>query len=668
MPDAAGATGHTAEVSPGAPPPRDGRDPLPTVATPLVDSARLATFDALFGQSPMGAGIFDADCRYVMVNDALQAIIGLPASRVLGRRVEDVLGPLGLRVAANLRAAMSSGEPLVNREFVGSTYAHDGQPRAFLASYFGLADDAGQLLGAAALVTDITEHRRTQRDLSAANERLALLSRVSAALASCLDESDALRAFANLVVPDFADHCAVDLVDEDSGEVRRAAIAHADNIPVDHAPWRAAGQLGDDSVRGAMTIPLLARGEVLGTVSFASSTSERLFDRADAEVAEELAARVSVAVDNARLFAQETRIALTLQRSLLPEELPVTPGLTTAAVYQPAARDGSVGGDWYDVIALPCGRVGLVMGDVMGRGVPAAALMGQLRAAVRAFAAQDLPPGELLGYLDGVVRGLAYDTLVTCVYAVYDPVEETLTLANAGHLPPLLVTAEGAERLVEHGVVLGAGSASYDQVEVAFRSDAVLALYTDGLVERRTADIDLRIDALATMLVGRDEPLDRLCADAAAMSRDTPDVDDVAVMLVRPDAAERPRIARLDVVPHAARVRDVRQFAAETLREWGEPAHLTEPVQLIVSELVTNVIRHASGHAAGVRLERHADRLVIAVVDPDASPPRRGRAALDDEGGRGLHLVDAVADRWGARQLRGGGKVVWCELFAAGVA
>lgn len=668
MPDAAGATGHTASVSPGAPPPRDGRDPVPTVATGLVDSARLATFDALFGQSPMGAAIFDAECRYVMVNDALQAIIGLPAAQVLGRSVEDVLGPLGVRVATNLRAAMSSGAPLVNQEFVGSTFAHDGQPRAFLASYFGLADDAGELIGAAALVTDVTDQRRTQRDLTAANDRLALLSRVSAALASCLDESDALRAFANLVVPDFADHCAVDLVDEETGDVDRAVIAHAEGMAIDPAAWTDPGQLGDDTVRGAMTVPLLARGEVLGTVSFASSASERLFDRADAEMGEELAARVSVALDNARLFARETRIALTLQRSLLPDQLPLTPGLETAAVYQPAARDGSVGGDWYDVIALPCGRVGLVMGDVMGRGVPAAALMGQLRAAVRAFAAQDLPPGELLGYLDGVVRGLAHDTLVTCVYAVYDPIEETLTLANAGHLPPLLVTPDGAQRLAEHGVVLGAGSATYDQVEVPFGGDTVLALYTDGLVERRTADIDARIDALAALLIGREESLDQMCAGAAAMSRDAPDVDDVAVMLVRPNVAERPLVARLDVVPHAARVRDVRRFASETLSQWGEPAHMTEPVQLIVSELVTNVIRHASGDAAGVRLERHTDRLVIAVVDRDAAPPRRTRASLDDEGGRGLHLVDAVADRWGARPLRGGGKVVWCELFATGVA
>jgi serine phosphatase RsbU (regulator of sigma subunit) len=205
----------------------------------------------------------------------------------------------------------------------------------------------------------------------------------------------------------------------------------------------------------------------------------------------------------------------------------------------------------------------------MGRGVPAAALMGQLRAAVRAYAAQDLPPGELLGYLDGVVRGIADDTLVTCVYGVYDPVDETLTVANAGHLPPLVVTPTGTRRLEAQGVVLGAGASSYDQVEVPFGADSLLALYTDGLVERRCADIDARIDALAALLAGRDDALPVLCADAATLARDAPDVDDIAVMLVRPNIEQRPRVARLDIVPHASRVRDIRRFAASTLREWG---------------------------------------------------------------------------------------------------
>jgi PAS domain S-box-containing protein len=213
-------------VSTVAPSPRDGNEPVPTLLTAPGDAARLATFAALFGQSPIGLGIFDEECRYVLVNEALQSIIGLPASQVVGRRVEDVLGQLGL-----------SGTPLVNQEFVGATYAHEGEPRAFLASYFGLADEDGRLLGAASLVNDITDQRRIREELTAANERLSLLTRVSGALASCLVEQDALTSFAQLVVPAFADHCLVDLVDDD-GEVRRAALVHAEGL----APERGRGR------------------------------------------------------------------------------------------------------------------------------------------------------------------------------------------------------------------------------------------------------------------------------------------------------------------------------------------------------------------------------------------------------------------------------------------
>jgi anti-sigma regulatory factor (Ser/Thr protein kinase) len=191
----------------------------------------------------------------------------------------------------------------------------------------------------------------------------------------------------------------------------------------------------------------------------------------------------------------------------------------------------------------------------------------------------------------------------------------------------------------------------------------VLAVYTDGLIERRTADIDEGIDELVRLLAGESGDLDRMASNIVeAFAGNDDDVDDVALMLVRPHLERRPQVARYDVVPHAAKVRDIRQFALETLAGWGALEHAGDQVQLIVSELVTNVIRHAAGHEATVRLERHADRLVVAVVDPDATPPRLTRASLDDEGGRGLHLIEAVADRWGTRHLPGGGKIVWCEI------
>lgn len=688
-----------------APPPRDGRDPVSGLATILGESVQLATFQAVLGQSPMGAGIFDGDCRYVAVNDALQKIIGLPAGQLIGRRVDEVLGPIGEQVTANLRTVMDDGQPLVNVEHIGATFAHGQEPRAFLASYFRLSDDAGRLFGAASLVTDVTDQQRTREELAAANVRLSLLTRVSTTLASCLDVQDALSALAALVVPAFCDHCVVDLIDDDGSAIRRVALVHADGLAPDREAWASPGQVvvypaehpavqamttghaivehaADDpdfhhiapsresaeygrrvGIRSAMTAPLVARGEVLGAVSFVTSVSGRVFTDSDREMGEQIAARAAIALDNARLYAREQRIALALQRSLLPDRLPATPSLETAAVYQPAAEDGTVGGDWYDVIPLPCGRVGLVMGDVMGRGVQAAALMGQLRAAVRAYAAQDLPPGELLGYLDGLVRGLAQDTLVTCLYAVYDPIEEALCFANAGHVPPLLRTEAGIQLLDVGGVLLGAGGNYYEQTEVEFPNGAVLLAYTDGLVERRAHDIDDGINELCRHLLDADGDLEEMAFQIVdKFGGQAEDVDDVAVLLVRPHVHQRPRVVTYDVVPHAAKVRDIRQWALESLDVWGGLEHVADPVQLIVSELVTNVIRHATGHEATIRLERHGDRLVLAVIDPDATPPRLTRAAPDDEGGRGLSLVEALADRWGTRHLAAGGKVVWCEL------
>jgi len=692
-------------VSTVAPPPRDGSDPVPGLATILGENAQLATFQAVLGQSPMGAGIYDRECRYVAVNDALQKMIGLPASQLIGRRVDEVLGSVGQQVTANLRKVMADGKPLVNHEFVGATFAHGQEPRAFLASYFRLADDEGTLFGAASLVTDVTEQQRTREELAAANVRLSLLSRVSTTLASCLDVQDALSALAALVVPAFADHCVVDLIDDDGSAIRRVALVHADGLAPEREAWASPGQVvvypadhpailamssghaivehaADDpdfqhiaptpesaeygrrvGIRSAMTAPLVARGEALGAVSFVTSVSGRVFTESDREMGQQIANRAAIALDNARLYAREQRIALALQRSLLPDRLPTTPSLETAAVYRPAAEDGTVGGDWYDVIPLPCGRVGLVMGDVMGRGVQAAALMGQLRAAVRAYAAQDLPPGDLLGHLDGLVRGLAQDTLVTCLYAVYDPIEEALCFANAGHVPALLRTNNGVQLLGGGGVLLGAGDSYYEQAELEFPNDAVLLLYTDGLVERRARDIDECIDQLSRHLAETSGDLDKMAVEIVdTFGGRADDVDDIALLLVRPHLHQRPRVATYNVVPHAAKVRDIRQWALEALDEWGGLEHIADPVQLIVSELVTNVIRHATGHQATIRLERHEDRLVLAVVDPDATPPRPTRADADDEGGRGLYLVEALADRWGTRHLTAGGKLVWCEL------
>jgi PAS domain S-box-containing protein len=537
-------------------------------------------FEALFGQSPIGVGVFDAECRYVTANPALQEIIGLPLDRLLGRRIDEVLGALGRDAAMKLRQAMADGSPLVNHVLSGATPGSGGEDRTFLASYFRLSDADGGLIGAASLVTDVTDQRRIRDELATANTRLALLAEVSDVLSSSLELDVTLAAFADLVVPTFADHCVVDLVDEDDPDrIRRVALVHAPGLAPAVEAWARPGEIvdypyehpaakamrtgrgvlehADDTpdfhdiaptpesaaygraigIRSAMTAPLVARGEVLGAVSFVSSASGRTFTATDVEMGEELASRAAIAIDNARLYGREQRIALTLQRSLLPDRLAEIPGLETAAVYHPAARDGAVGGDWYDVIPLAGGRAGIVIGDVMGRGVPAAALMGQLRAAVRAYAAQDLAPATVLDLLDELVTGLAAETLVSCIYAVYDPAQGRLRLANAGHPPPLVVARRGARRLEAHGVLLGAGAGPFADHEVTLEPGAILALYTDGLVERRDEDLDARIAMLAQALSDDGRPLARMCAEVvASFIPPRGHDDDVALMLVRPSS------------------------------------------------------------------------------------------------------------------------------------
>ena len=389
-------------------------------------ATQLSLFQSVLGQSPVGVGIYDKNLNYVRANDSLLDIIGLPHEQVRGRRVRDVLGEtLGEQVEGYLTRVFTTGEPVINHEVHAATPAHPDEDRWYQVSYFRLTDHEGNVVGAASLVSDVNEQHRVRDRLRDATERLALLGQVSELLASSLDLERTLGALARLVVPAFADHCIVDLIDDD-GELRRQTVVHAPEIaPDSDEPWATPGDLvqlprraslcagardrafGDAERRGrrhrlrrtshrrgtqrrthaqsvcsrSIAVPLVAHGQTVGIVSFVSSASGRRYTLDDQRLAEEIAVRAAVAIDNARLFRREQQTALTLQRSLLPGALPETEDLHVAAAYFPAEEEGQVGGDWYDVIPLPSGRVAIVIGDVMGRGIRAAALMGQLRAA-----------------------------------------------------------------------------------------------------------------------------------------------------------------------------------------------------------------------------------------------------------------------------------------------
>ncbi|HEY6795699.1 MAG TPA: SpoIIE family protein phosphatase [Kineosporiaceae bacterium] len=360
--------------------------------------------------------------------------------------------------------------------------------------------------------------------------------------------------------------------------------------------------------------------------------------------------------------AREHEIAEQLQLSLLPERGFSPDHLRVATYYRPGVEGIHIGGDWYDVIPLGAGRVGLAIGDVMGRGVGAAAIMAQLRASVRAFARLDLPPADLLELLDAAVRDLGDDQIVTCLYAVHDAGEGTLVYANAGHLPPLLVTpGAGTRRLTRAaGPPLGTGPFTLTEETVQLVGEARLVLYTDGLVERRGVDIDRGIDALAMAVAASYGPGFSVEQLVAGLLPDGPD-DDVAILLA--ECGGRASVSsvfswRVDDGP--AGIGRARRSARAILDAWNLPQTRHEEVTLVISELLTNALLHGRPPTE-LRLSRHQDGVLVQVHDAAPFLPRKLRPTVDDEHGRGLQLVSHLAQRWGTRPTRHG-KAVWCEV------
>ncbi|MFJ2953647.1 SpoIIE family protein phosphatase [Streptomyces sp. NPDC087270] len=373
-----------------------------------------------------------------------------------------------------------------------------------------------------------------------------------------------------------------------------------------------------------------------------------------------------------RLRESERRLrdtAVTLQRSLLPQELEQPDDLRVAATYQPGGTDAAVGGDWYDVITLGAGRTALVIGDVMGRGVRAAAVMGQLRTAVRAYARLDLPPHEVIQLLDELAAEIDATQIATCVYAVHDPSEGRLHYASAGHLPILIRDPDGTVHCVEEptGPPLGTGGWIHTSGTVPLGPGCTAVLYTDGLIERRDQDIDEGVTALTRALAGATGApqviCDRLLRSLGVTSEHD---DDVAVLVLQyPDHtgadAELFRNASLDLLGGVEAAPRARAFATGVLASWRFPTELRDLGVLAASELVANSLKHGIPPMR-LRLRRTDRRLIIEVTDGDEHLPRRRRADPADEAGRGISIIATIATGWGSRRTPGGGKAVWCEF------
>ncbi|MFE4667057.1 SpoIIE family protein phosphatase [Streptomyces sp. NPDC056716] len=558
-------------------------------------------------------------------------------------------------------------------------------------------------------------HEERIKGLMIARDRLSLLTAAGEQVGSTLDVTRTAQELADVAVPRFASAAAVDLFgtilsgDEPPAlpaaepvTVQRVACSGGPHPPSDpgsgfglgtsdmhtYAPGSLPGGalLSGRPVRGTVTdfdavdgrfsgtgtrttrlgggsalvVPLRARGITLGVATFVRAAGRVPFDADDLLLAEEIGTRSAVCVDNARRYAREHLTALALQHSLLPSGLPEQSAVVAAHRYLPAQV--GVGGDWYDVIPLSGARVALVVGDVMGHGVHAAATMGRLRTAVHNYAALDLPPEDLLTNLDDLVKRLGLDEYIaTCLYTVYDPVARRCTLARAGHPPPALVLPDGSVTFpdVPAGPPLGVGGVPFEAVEIPVPEGSRLVLYTDGLIEARDRDIDTGMEALRQALENApDRSPEETCQTVMATMPDTRTKDDVALLVVRTLGLPGDQCTSWDIPSDPAAVSAVRERALKQLEEW----ELTEyefSTELIISELVTNAIRYG-GTPISLRLLRDDNALICEVSDGSSTSPRLRRAGAADEGGRGLFLVAQLSQRWGTRYTPNG-KIIWTE-------
>ncbi len=412
-----------------------------------------------------------------------------------------------------------------------------------------------------------------------------------------------------------------------------------------------------------LMLPLVARGTLLGFFACTRQDGFRRFDAYDIEVGMDFAARAAVFIDNARRYSREHATALTLQRSMLPTGLSAPSSVEVRHRYLPGSKLIEVGGDWYESIALPGGRVALVVGDVAGHGVRAAVTMGRLRTAIHTLAMLELPPAESLQQLDELMHTLGEREphFATCAYAVYDAVSGNIEVAVAGHLPPLLVHPDGTNELLDvpPAPPLGIGDGEVESRQFQIEDGSLFVLYTDGLVESRDRDIS---DGLARLqdIFGPGSPtrpLEDLCKATLDGVYSDEQRDDIAVLIARLRRLEPENYASWTLAPRLTSVRQARSAIAEPMRRWNLE-ELLPTTELLVSELVTNAIRYSRGEVTLRLVNEKA--LVCEVLDSSAAMPRLRKAGGEDENGRGLQVVRQLSKRWGARRTPAG-KVVWCE-------
>jgi PAS domain S-box-containing protein len=732
--------------------------------------ASLLTASDVLEQVSTGVVVIDRDCKLLYANSFAVTLFGFPddSAHLAGRPL------LSLGIEQSDAATVQHMAENVLRgwpwEGTFASQRIDGS-RVFVRAH------AAPLRNGTAEITGIVIMAReaTRRGGQRASDRIGLLERIGERLANSLELDVTLRQVAETLVPQFADHCFIDLLHGDV-LVRRAHL-HSRGWMPDPGTWALVGEpikypkghfcelamtqldtvvvadlaeetypaptpeslqaCTDIRLTSVLAAPLIARGSLLGVMSLALShlteREERHYGADDRDFLSAIAGRVAIAIDNSLLFEEERRTALAFQTSLLPQDPPFVDGLEVAYKYVPAKPlethgqgiQTQVGGDWYDIIPLSAGRVGIVIGDVEGRGARAAAVMGQLRAALRAFAQDDKSPAEILRKLDDWVGSLAPAAAethgfaeadpptVSCTYLIYDAWSRTLSFANAGHMPPLIVRGHDVSQLEirDRGVLLGVrgkgvrGLPTYREEMRYLAPGSTLVFYTDGLVDRRQraegdghySDAEVQQMLRSAVRAAADGSVEQV-AEAAEHAVPGEIDDDMAVVVVRTSEVD---LASWEgqFPAEPIRVSEARRLAQETFLSWGMDTEQADLSCLLVSEVVTNVVLHAAvsptprhelvlegagpgplgilgdwelspfdegfgappGKDFTLRLRRGYEAIWVEVFDSDLRLPRIRSAGESDEGGRGLYLVDQLATRWGSRPTKDG-KAVWFEM------
>ncbi len=571
--------------------------------------------------------------------------------------------------------------------------AATGLYRWFIARAAPVRDENGTILWWIGTCTDVDEQRR-------ARDSLVLTAQASDILFASFDIEKAFDGLCDLVVSRTADIALV-LLGDDDGRLRTVATAHRDpergrmvarlrgervlTPEAERNEWQRlregrprvindlnleagrsqlwpylATAIAPLRPRASLTIPLRSRGTTFGGLYLFYGDGNRAFDERDVSVFEDVGRRASIAIENARSFDRERRIAETLQRAALPLALAGLPGLQLDAIFQPGSEEAEIGGDWYDSVLLRDGSLLVDIGDVMGRGIGAAAIMARVRQIIAVAALYEGDPSAILDAADHIVRQGFPDLLITAFCAIVNPERTLVRYANAGHRPPLLRRRGEIVALQSIGLPLGARNAAPSETKTASLDGAeLLVLYTDGLVENRK-----------TLLDGERRLRAAMCSDAVLHARAPASFvrdacvredrsDDVAILAIRFADPEGWTFA----AENAQAANDARSDFVRYLRAHVSEESEIESAELVFGELIGNVVRHARG-GIDVHLEWCGERPTLHVIDRG---PAFGRAAglPNDplsEGGRGLFIAQQLSDRLAIEHVRGYGNHVVAEL------